>query len=77
MAMVHVSINLIYDVKDGVDTDAAVAAVTTNLQQLMYFAGIENGKQGNDGAPLFYPPTLRELVDLTLVKHLMVISDGD
>jgi hypothetical protein len=77
MTMVHVSINLIYDVKEGVDMDPAVAAVTTNLQQLMDFAGIVNGKQGDDGAPLFYPPPLRELVDLTLVKHLMVISDGD
>jgi hypothetical protein len=78
MAMINVSINLIYDVKEDVDMDTAVAAVTGAASALMVIAGIKDGRpDGSETVPLFWPNAIRKVVDLTEVKQLMVISDGD
>jgi hypothetical protein len=78
MAMINLSINLIYDVKDGVDMDTAVSAVTGATSALMSIAGIKDGRpDGSETVPLFWPKAIRQAVDLTEVKQLMVISDGD
>lgn len=79
MALITVSINLIYEPQEGVGMDDAVAAVTMNLKELMKFAGIDSdGRpvlyQPADGLPIFCPPPLAEKVDLHEVKQLMVVG---
>lgn len=77
-ASIMVTITAIYTPKDGINMDEAVRVVSVNLEQIMRFAKIENGKQlrkqKSSGMPIFCPPPLDHFVELQLVKPLIVVS---
>lgn len=77
MGIIVVSLALTYETKEGVNMDEAVAAVATNMDEMLILAGIRNGKPMPDSAAtmhLMAPPFVARMVDLIDVKHMIVLG---